>query len=487
MRELVTRHPCPCSVEDFWGLRDDPAWDQYNAELDSQIFTVISKEEVLDPTLSAKKVIRTHQLKAKVNPIPKAIRGMLGSDEFKVVVEAEWYKLRYAKEEAMTLSVRPPVFASKISIKGMQWAERVDGQNCNLCTQMTISCKIPAGVGSQVEKGTEKGMKAAYADQPRRVMAFLNERRASGREYPDPFRDAAARKAAAVDATALAAASEGRAPESHLAGDAPPPPSACSAAGSTAASTGAASAPLPFSSPLASSQVLTHAAEPPRPTPPTGRIGDDAAGGGDSGPSAAASLPPSLRADGSSGAIDAGLTYDVTTASGSSLLLLRQTIHQQRTALSSAEAEYEALVRAEERRLNQALQDATERLAAMGEDLAAERRRVAALEHEREAARAEAQRERTRALEVGQALAAAVSRLQDAGVHDAALAAAAAPFAPSNGHGHTLGAGASAMAPLGALAARRPQPPRRRRPRPRSHARRSRATRRRLRECRAPS
>ena len=128
-----------------------------------------------DPRTGAEMVVRSHQLKAKVNPIPKALRGMLGSDEFKVVVQAQWYRLRYSFEDAMSLTVRPPVMPDRIKIRGWQWAERVDDHNCNLCTKMEISVKIPApGVGGQVEKGTANGMKGAYADQPRRVITYLS-------------------------------------------------------------------------------------------------------------------------------------------------------------------------------------------------------------------------------------------------------------------------------------------------------------------------
>ena len=141
-----------------------------------------------DPRTGAEMVVRSHQLKAKVNPIPKALRGMLGSDEFKVVVQAQWYRLRYSFEDAMSLTVRPPVMPDRIKIRGWQWAERVDDHNCNLCTKMEISVKIPApGVGGQVEKGTANGMKGAYADQPRRVITYLAQRKAAGRPYDDPF------------------------------------------------------------------------------------------------------------------------------------------------------------------------------------------------------------------------------------------------------------------------------------------------------------
>ena len=120
MRDLVTRHPCPCSVEAFWGLREDPNWDHYNAEIDGQIFTTTNKEEKVDAKTGSVMVVRAHQLKSKVNPIPKALRGMLGSDEFKIVVDAQWHKLRYSWEEAMSLSVRPPVFPDRIKIRGWQ-------------------------------------------------------------------------------------------------------------------------------------------------------------------------------------------------------------------------------------------------------------------------------------------------------------------------------------------------------------------------------
>ena len=101
MRELVTRHPCACPVEEFWGLREDPGWDIYNAQLDGQIFTELTREVKIDPKNGEETIVRSHQLKAKSNPIPKALRGMLGSDEFKFVVQAQWYRLKYSQVCAM--------------------------------------------------------------------------------------------------------------------------------------------------------------------------------------------------------------------------------------------------------------------------------------------------------------------------------------------------------------------------------------------------
>ena len=108
-RQITAKHPCACSCEEFWGLREDPGWDDFNAELDGQWFKTLSKEVRIEN--GEERVYRSHLMTHKVNPIPKALRHMLGKDEFVVTVHANWFKLLYAKEHSMSLVVQPPVRA----------------------------------------------------------------------------------------------------------------------------------------------------------------------------------------------------------------------------------------------------------------------------------------------------------------------------------------------------------------------------------------
>ena len=145
VRVFTTKHPCPCSVEEFWGLREDPEWDQYNGELDGQWFTVSAYQEGTDPQNGEVTVKRSHVLKSKVNPIPGPIRKLASmGDDFSVKVHAQWYKKLYTEEYAMSLTVTPPVLPDRIKVYGEQWAERVDDNNCNLCTRMEIAARVPA-------------------------------------------------------------------------------------------------------------------------------------------------------------------------------------------------------------------------------------------------------------------------------------------------------------------------------------------------------
>ena len=426
--QLVTRHPCACSVEDFWGLRDDDEWDQFNAELDGQIFTTMHKEVVVEDGFE--KVVRNHKLKAKVNPFPKPMRHMLGADEFVVRVQAHWFRLKYEEKDAMFLAVQPPVFSERIKINGWQWAERIDDHNCMLCTKMEISCKIPGpGISTQVEKGTEKGMKGAYADQPRRVMEYLAQRKRSGRDYNDPFRDA--RLAKQADAKQAAAPEKKPAAAAAAQAQAPPRPTAAASSSSPLATQNGAVAaapareapnppppppppsfnPPPFSSPLATIEPQK------RPTPPTGQ----AAGGAPlampplqaaayaaaaSGTSTArGSMPPMPR--GVSGA------YDVLSPGGASLVGLRQTIASQRAALAKAEEELSEMVRAEEARLASELHAARAQLEHLHGEIGHERALSAALQQRLEASENSVRAERQRANDLGEALATAMQQLKD--------------------------------------------------------------------------
>jgi hypothetical protein len=422
VRKLTTRFPCACSVEEFWGLREDPEWDHYNAELDGQIFTTLNKEEVVDPKNGAVKVVRSHRLKAKSNPIPKPIRAILGTDEFVVRVHAQWFKLKYSHEDAMTLTVLPPVLSERIKIFGEQWAERVDDNNCMLCTSMQISCKIPGpGIGFQVEKGTEKGMKGAYADQPRRVLTFLAERRKHGRPYPDPFVQEAKRAQEAKKAQEAAGAPTTTGGVDARLADADGSPRIAAHAGSAAESgtrsvaAALAAAPPPFSSPLTTQAI----GEPQRPTPPTGPAP----------PASSASV-----ASTSTGSSAAAFGYDVNSPGGAPVLALRQAIVAQRGALREAEMELETLVHAEEQRVNQALAAAVKQLESLQRELSAERAHSATLQQKLEDTRADLREERLRTQELGNALASAMRQLKDA---ESEL---------GGGGGGTTGAGAGTIA-----------------------------------------
>ena len=187
MRDFEVKHPCACSAEAFWGLREDPEWDTYNANLDEQTF---STDNVTVTTESGEEVVtRTHKLKHWKNPVPRAMRSSLGvSQEFSVRVTAIWFKRKFDIDHAMKLNVRMPMMTDRFKINGIQWVEKVDEHNCLICSKMKIQCKIPGpGLSTKIEKDTEKGMKETYADTPRRVVDFLTLRKRSGKPYPDPF------------------------------------------------------------------------------------------------------------------------------------------------------------------------------------------------------------------------------------------------------------------------------------------------------------
>ena len=383
--QFTTKHPCACSVEEFWGLRADAEWDQYNAELDGQIFTTTKYEEAVDSFKGAEKVIRSHILKAKVNPFPKPVRKMLGVEDFVVTVHANWYKLLFEQKDAMVLTVQPPVFSDRIKIRGEQWAERIDDRNCNLCTRMEISCRVPGpGLATQIEKGTEKGMKGAYADQPRRVVTYLALRAASGRAYPDPFVDAA--KAAAE---APPPSTEPLSPS--LAMPAPPKPAAAATA-----------PPPPFSSPLT---TIAPVAPRNNPTPPTGQPG----GGG---------IPGGI----------AGSMARVGVGGSAQLLSLRTSVESARSVLLTAESELLDAMRAHEARLDAEIASLNAEVDAARREAAAERSSAASLRQQLEVTQAHLREEQLHSQQLATALATAMSQLTESS-HASGLSAGAAAHA----------------------------------------------------------
>lgn len=387
-------------MEDFWALREDPNWDHFNAELDGQIFTTLKMEVTTED--GYEKVVRNHRLKAKVNPIPKAIRSMLGSDEFIVRVQGEWFRLKYEEKDAMKLTVQPPVFSDRIKITGWQWAEKVDDSNCILCTKMEISCKIPGpGIGSQVEKGTEKGMKGAYADQPRRVLEFLAQRDKEGKPYPHPFREAAAK--ATSDAKAASAA--------RAAPSAPPPTTVTKALPSQVSKheTLEPSFP-PFSSPLGTLEPQK------RPTPPTGTAPSPAKTAAAAAVVDLSALPPRDNA-----MVDQ----------------LRARLVAQRAAIVKSEEELDRLLRSEEAHLAAQLQAAQSQLAELRRDVARERSNATGLQQSLDRAQAETRRERARAEALGDALATAMRHLKDPNGPELEEMVAAADAVLARYHGAT--------------------------------------------------
>ena len=362
-------------MEEFWALREDANWDHYNAELDGQIFTTLKQDRWLDEATGEEKIQRSHRLKAKVNPIPRALRSTLGVDEFIVRVHATWHARLYEKQHAMALQVQTPVFTDRIKINGEQWAEKVDDHNCLLKTRMTIQCKLPGpGIGTQVEKGTEKGMKDAYKDQPRRVIEYLKQRAAKGEPYPDPYAPPGPMNsyvplAGTAGATAAAAASAADSKED------------------------AAPTPTKQTKPL---QPSAAALTPPPPYVESASSSE-----------AFASPPPPLLSPG------VGMDINAASPGGASLLVLRQALMSQRAALQAAETELMRLEAEGAAGGGEGLAEAQAMIESLQAELADERAHSAALRQRLEDSQADLREEKLRTQELGNTLANTLALLKD--------------------------------------------------------------------------
>ena len=80
MREFAIDVPVDLSAEELWAQRLDVGWDRYFAYLDHQTLELLHQREKHDDT-GLTSVDRSVKLAYLENPVPVAMRKMLGRDE----------------------------------------------------------------------------------------------------------------------------------------------------------------------------------------------------------------------------------------------------------------------------------------------------------------------------------------------------------------------------------------------------------------------
>ena len=94
MREIVIEMPFPMSAEAFWALRMDRSFDEYCARLDKQVFHP-EADNLSEDSEGLVFVQQRCRLQMKENPVPKSVRGMLGSgDDFSYRVHYSFHRDR---------------------------------------------------------------------------------------------------------------------------------------------------------------------------------------------------------------------------------------------------------------------------------------------------------------------------------------------------------------------------------------------------------
>ena len=104
---------CALPAAVYWRLKSDPGWDAYCDALDGNARTVLSsKEDNGFMTVHA-------SVRAKENPIPKALRRTLGvGPTFSFEITETWHRDRHDASHSATFETKPAVLPSKIRVGG---------------------------------------------------------------------------------------------------------------------------------------------------------------------------------------------------------------------------------------------------------------------------------------------------------------------------------------------------------------------------------
>ena len=174
MRTLDLRVPCPCAAATFWALREERAWDEASAAADGQRYVPEAVRRAPAPP-RGERVERVSRLEQRW---PPALLAVLGNkaDEFAVRVTTSWYTGAHDRAHPCHLAIHVPALGSRFAVRGRLWVEPAGPRACDLCTSYEIAVRAPSFVAARVEAAIEAKMRATYADQPRRVLAYLAAR-----------------------------------------------------------------------------------------------------------------------------------------------------------------------------------------------------------------------------------------------------------------------------------------------------------------------
>ena len=168
-------HDCALTPAAYWALRDDIRYCQYVASAGDPPTTSLE----LSCTEADGVVTRISAITAVKNPIPYALRGMLGCKQgFTFKITETWQRGAWDADRSMTFSTEPPVMADRISVYGAQWVEALPGGGSRLWFDLTVDCAVK-GVGAAVARGIADGSLNAYSQLPARALEYATLRRAA--------------------------------------------------------------------------------------------------------------------------------------------------------------------------------------------------------------------------------------------------------------------------------------------------------------------
>ena len=139
--------------------------------MEGQTFDLVSLDEAEDGLVS-----REHMSMGKVNPLPKAVRKVVGDVNPVSVVKCTWWKHQHDREHPMTQeaeTTKPKSLAGRVNVHVTQWAEELDG-GAGLRVHTTVNVKVKVKVlGGTLASFGLKRMKASLNSLPNSIVDYI--------------------------------------------------------------------------------------------------------------------------------------------------------------------------------------------------------------------------------------------------------------------------------------------------------------------------
>ena len=160
-----------CTLALWESLRNDLEWDRYCADVEGQTFDLVSLDEAKDGLVS-----REHTSTGKVNPLPKAVRKVVGDVNPVNVIKCKWWKHQHDREHPMTQeaeTTKPKSLAGRVNVHVTQWAEELDGgAGLRVHTIVNVKVKVKVLGGTLASFGLKR-MKASLNSLPNSIVDYI--------------------------------------------------------------------------------------------------------------------------------------------------------------------------------------------------------------------------------------------------------------------------------------------------------------------------
>ena len=141
------------------------------ADVEGQTFDLVSLDEAKDGLVS-----REHTSTGKVNPLPKAVRKVVGDVNPVNVIKCKWWKHQHDREHPMTQeaeTTKPKSLAGRVNVHVTQWAEELDGgAGLRVHTIVNVKVKVKVLGGTLASFGLKR-MKASLNSLPNSIVDYI--------------------------------------------------------------------------------------------------------------------------------------------------------------------------------------------------------------------------------------------------------------------------------------------------------------------------